>query len=1490
MKTDKLVQGVIACLMIMLAGWPGLARSAYEIPISQQPLAIASEALPKVMLAMSRDHSVYSKAYADYTDLNKDGVIDSTYNNNIEYYGYFDSKKCYKYDNNRFEPKELATSHQCDEEWSGNFLNWAAMTPMDIIRKTLFGGFRSTDTKSTSNSTNSLGVTVLERVLIPFDAHAFAKVYSNDDVEKYTPYSSDSITLCNFTNGTGLAKSVNTSSKPPLVRVAEGSWPLWASQSGIQCQWGDGSALPESGSGNKDYNVRVKVCVKGMEESNCTSYLSDSKIETLKPTGLLQKYWVTVRGFGIGLVSGSWAKNKAGGVLRTPPSNESSGQVDAQTGVFSSTGLYINSVIPTLSRFRISDYNFSTRQYALNASTGEYVDWGNPISEIYLETLRFFLGKSDPTSEFDAHDSDLQLNKVSWPLTPPINESNWCANNSIVAISTGNNSFDTDQLSNDLGIDANAKTDNVGTEEALSGRYLIGSSTAGVGSGPDNNKECTGKTLTKLSDAQGICPQAPQQAGGYQIAGLAYYGRTTDLFTTETVNPLLAEDVRFKGKQIISTYSVALSENSSRFEIPLNGSTVKLTPACKANVSAAAAADASGWTPCSITDIRVQELHYNDNKQLDRGSFDVTWEDAEAGSDYDMDGIERLAFCVGSACSPAVDSDKLQVTTSVLQTATAKAMQFGFWVIGSDDENMQLPLLCTGGVSCNSTVTSPPLFSKGSSTTKLLESPLWYVAKYGGFSTVDTSKDDKPSAQVWDENGDGLPDAYFQVDNAGLLEDALDTSLNKISSQLASSASVAANSTRLDTTAALYQAKFNPGAWTGQLVAYAVDTLTGRIDTVPSWEAGELLTARDVATRTITSLNDSTKLGIDFAYNNLSSAQKALLSSDQLDYIRGVRTKEQPNGALRKRFGVDGLLGDIVNSDPEFINTISQGYDTLPGGGAETASYLDFISSPAYTSRPPMLAVGANDGMLHVFDASIGTAKSGQEVMAYVPATLMGQLKNFTLPTYVSKGKHQYFVDGTPNVGDVYIDTDNDGDKEWRTALVGTLGGGGRGVFALDLTLLNPNNYKTKETFSASRVLWEISTTFAPKATDLTDSGSRYGYANHLGHVFGQASVVRMANGKYAAVFGNGYNSVRQDAVLYIVDIDTGELIRSIATGVGDNTGSLTVNGLSAPITVDANGDRIVDAVYAGDYRGNLWKFDVSASNPSNWKVAYTSGGSPAPLYITESHSFSTLLLTAEEASPVSQTITAKPQFSLHPNGGVMIYFGTGKYFERLDTLNNDDIAMHSFYGLWDSCVNFAGVAASCGDAELDEDESAKLTKSRLVQQTIDAETTSVRVTSSNPVDYSKETPDQGWYIDLYKDTRPETGEKNVFIGERVVSQALFINGRLFFSTLYNNDETCFAGGSSWLMGLDALTGKRLEDAVFLSDSGETKIAKTHTIGDRAYNVSGVRSTVGISDTPAHIDTDGDSDSLVSSGSTSQTEVHAISKVSGKRLSWTQIR
>ncbi len=152
------------------------ASSTYGVSptsLSQSPLFLVTSADPLVMLNLSNDHQLFYKAYDDWSDINSDGVIDTTYNHDIDYYGYFDSYKCYVYDttDDRFEPDSITDDKYCAgaSDWSGNFLNWASMTRMDSVKKILYGGTRSTDS-STS--------TVLERSYLPGDAHSFAKHYS----------------------------------------------------------------------------------------------------------------------------------------------------------------------------------------------------------------------------------------------------------------------------------------------------------------------------------------------------------------------------------------------------------------------------------------------------------------------------------------------------------------------------------------------------------------------------------------------------------------------------------------------------------------------------------------------------------------------------------------------------------------------------------------------------------------------------------------------------------------------------------------------------------------------------------------------------------------------------------------------------------------------------------------------------------------------------------------------------------------------------------------------------------------------------------------------------------------------------------------------------------------------------------------------------------------------------------------------------------------
>ena len=320
-------------------------------------------------------------------------------------------------------------------------------------------------------------------------------------------------------------------------------------------------------------------------------------------------------------------------------------------------------------------------------------------------------------------------------------------------------------------------------------------------------------------------------------------------------------------------------------------------------------------------------------------------------------------------------------------------------------------------------------------------------------------------------------------------------------------------------------------------------------------------------------------------------------------------------------------------------------------------------------------------------------------------------------------------------------------------------------MYALDVT--NPTLFT--EPNADKVVLWEF--------TDSNDAD--------LGYTFSQPSIVKMANGQWVAVFGNGYNNTDADgaqsatgyAALYIVDLKTGALVRKITTKAGTTT---TPNGLSTPTPVDVNGDNVVDYIYAGDLQGNLWKFDVTSSDPAAWGVAFGSASVPAPLFI------------AKDSSGNLQPITQRVEVGINKQGGVLVYFGTGQYISISD---NSTTSAQTFYGIWDKGATVTS-------------------RSSLLQQTVtgtaSASGGTYRLTSNNgnaATMYVAPSTYKGWYIDLPTN------------GERQVSDPVLNGGRIIFTTLIPSLTACSFGGSGWLMELDPTTGNQPATPAFDSDN-----------------------------------------------------------------------
>ncbi len=611
-------------------------------------------------------------------------------------------------------------------------------------------------------------------------------------------------------------------------------------------------------------------------------------------------------------------------------------------------------------------------------------------------------------------------------------------------------------------------------------------------------------------------------------------------------------------------------------------------------------------------------------------------------------------------------------------------------------------------------------------------------------------------------NGRGL---FFSAADSSELAESMRAILIDIG-DMPSGASVSVNGEELNSGTVLYQSRYQSSGWIGTVLAYNVDQYTGEIETnTPLWDGADQLQTITWDTRKIVSYN-GTDAGVSFLYDSLTTAQKTALDAawatddtnarNMVDYLRGREVS-----GFRPR---TQKLGDIVHSAP-----------LLQGS---------------------TIFVGGNDGMLHAFNAETGT-----ERFAYVPNLVFSNLNLLTDFNY----DHMFYVDLTP-----FAKSGVDIGGSAKTVLVGGLGKGGQGYYALDITNADSASSYT-ETQIATQVMWEY-----PRA-GTTDAD--------MGYSFSKAFVVKSnsSTDEWVVVFGNGYNSSSGKSVLYILDMD-GVLIRKI------DTLSAGGNGLSTPAMIDVDNDRKVDYVYAGDLNGNLWKFDLTSEDSADWDVAFESGGVPQPLFDTG-----------------GQPITAKPDVMYHcDKDGYMVVFGTGKFLGDADRINVDQ---QSIYGIWDygdddDDEEYVGTLDHATGAVSSPGSATMLEQTIVDSRTIDGayyrtfsdneadwETSSVVGAScgdgdglspcdpnDTPVTGAKPDPvkNVGWYFDF-----PNTG---YYAGERVFKDVMIRDGRAFVISFTPNTSPCSGGGDSFLYILDACDGSRLDVAQFDIDDADDLI------------------------------------------------------------------
>lgn len=601
-------------------------------------------------------------------------------------------------------------------------------------------------------------------------------------------------------------------------------------------------------------------------------------------------------------------------------------------------------------------------------------------------------------------------------------------------------------------------------------------------------------------------------------------------------------------------------------------------------------------------------------------------------------------------------------------------------------------------------------------------------------------------------NGRG---AFVNASDPQQFTDGLSAVLTDISERVASTGNVTATSTSLTSNTLLFQSRFVGGSWTGDLVATRINT-DGTLATTASWKASEHIPV--AASRNIFTWSGTA--GITFQWANLSGTQRtAIGTSATLDYLRGATTGEARNGgSLRNRTSV---LGDIVNSLPAYVGTVTDlRFERFTWTGASTYQ----AHRAAVASRREMVYVAANDGMLHAFDA-----RTGEERFAYVPTGAFSTMKLLANPEYV----HKFMNDGSPVVAEVYFS------GAWRTVLIGTQGRGGKTVYALDVT--NPDS------FAANKVLWE------------------YTHAD-LGQTVGNPVIARMNDGNWAVVIGNGYNSTNERAALLVLNIANGALVQRIDTMQGSST---SPNGLAAAEGVDIDRDGDFDYFYAGDLLGNLWKFDMSNSDPAQWRTGYGTVAIPQPLF------------TARSSTSAVQPITGGVSIGFNPaDRKLWIYFGTGRY---LATSDPGSTAIQTWYGVSDTGSVIASRSNLAQRAILQEGSTGQGDNYRVISKPGD--TTGGTSMSGK----------RGWYIDLQS---PTAGAE----GERIINPPVLGATTLFVSTLIPSSNPCEPGGRGWVLGVNPFTGGRQDFDVFdFTRNGivDASDQVTHTEGSTSRRVVG---------------------------------------------------
>lgn len=660
-----------------------------------------------------------------------------------------------------------------------------------------------------------------------------------------------------------------------------------------------------------------------------------------------------------------------------------------------------------------------------------------------------------------------------------------------------------------------------------------------------------------------------------------------------------------------------------------------------------------------------------------------------------------------------------------------------------------------------------------------------------------TANNPKAIDDMWHAtiNGRGL---LLNAATASKLQKSILQIISDVGGLQDSQAGVAASATSLTSTTEKFTPLFTSQYWTGNVQAHLLDPTTAD-ETTLAWEVESVVSTDPVtgistyaskipaaSSRNIVVGNGATsgvravsftKAAMDSA--SLTSLMGGTVTDDLVNYLRGDSSLEasdanasNPNAVFRVR---QTRLGDVVNSTPVFVKGDLDGkYDNVPGA----PGYRTFAGNKSSQRTEGVLFVGANDGMLHAFrdgaTAAAGNSPSassgGVEVFAYVPRAVLPAISALSDPFYGADAAHphRYLVDGPSAESDVYLPTAS----RWANIVIGSTGAGAgtlasagnsprTGIFAIDATSLSTS----VTSLNASSVMWEV--------------GSYLSDFAELGYMTSKIETGPTLDGSWVAVFGNGYESASCKAQLFIVNVETGALIKKIDTGVG-SCGASTKNGLGG-VALVRNADKQIIGAYAGDLQGNVWKFDLNSSVVGDWKLDF--GGDA--LYKTRTGQAITAAPSVIDLSTTPASTTPKP--------GYMVVFETGKFLESTDVSTT---TVQTIYGVWDEQL-FGASPLSVGGAKV------RVVETQLVSRSI-----SNVADGTNEIDF---TTKKGWFYDFI-----HSGERMVFPMNVVVNR--FVRGTSLTPVTTGTGDPCLTGtgGDGRPYTIDALSGKSIPEPLII--------------------------------------------------------------------------